>query len=74
MWLIAFHVALIPLGKVLFVSASHQTGLDTRSMTQRLIIVDIKGGKSQARAKARALLDHAGHQAHLVQCGPDEPN
>ena len=34
----------------LFASASHQTGLDTRSMTQRSIKVGIRGGGGQVRA------------------------
>ena len=36
----------------IFVAASHQTGLDTRSMTQTLIKVWIRGGGGWARAKA----------------------
>ena len=31
-------------------------------MNQRSIIVGISGGKGQARAKAQALVDYAGHQ------------
>ena len=46
----------------LFVSASHQTGLDTRSMTRRSIVVGFKGEESRARAKARALLDYTGYR------------
>ena len=46
----------------LFVSASYQTGLVTRSMTRRSIIVGIRGGKGRARAEARTLLDHADHR------------
>ena len=42
----------------IFVTASHQTGLDTRSMTQRSIKVGIRGGGGRARAEARALLDY----------------
>ena len=37
--------------KCIFVSASYQTGLDTRSMT-----VGVRRGEGQARAKARARL------------------
>ena len=48
---------------LIFVSASHQTGLDTRSMTRRSIIVEIRGEESRAQAEARALLDYAGHQS-----------
>ena len=40
------------------VTASHKTGLDTRSMTRRSIIVGFRGGEGQARAEARALLDN----------------
>ena len=53
----------------IFVSASHQTGVDTRSMTQRLIIVGIKGGEGWAWAKAQAQLDYAGHQPTYCNVG-----
>ena len=56
-----------------FVSASHQTRVDTRSMTWRSIIVGIKRGEDQARTVARALLDYAGHRP-TEQYGPDEPS
>ena len=46
----------------LFVTTSHQKGLDTRSMTQRLIIVEIEGRGGRARAETRTLLDYAGHR------------
>ena len=42
----------------IFVSASHQTGLDTRSMTQRSIFEGIRGRDY----RVRALLDIAGHR------------
>ena len=38
----------------------HQTGLDTRSMTRRSIIVGISGGEGQARTEAWALNGFAG--------------
>ena len=43
----------------LFVSASNQTGLDTRSMTRRSVIVGVKGGGGRVRAKTLTLLDYA---------------
>ena len=49
--------------KAVFVSASHQTGLDTRSMTRRSIKVGIRGGGGQARAEARVLVTMT-HLAH----------
>ena len=57
----------------IFVSASHQTGLDTRSMTRRSIIVGIEGRRDRARAD----WNPAGlcwSSALLVQCGPGEPS
>ena len=47
---------------LIFVSASHQIGHDTRPMTRRSIIVEIRGGEGRARAKAQALLDDARHR------------
>ena len=44
-----------------FVSASHQTGLDTRSMTRKSVIVRVEEGGGRARAETRTLLDYAGH-------------
>ena len=41
-------------GGAIFVAASHQTGLDTRSMTRRSTKVGIRGGKG----RTRALLDY----------------
>ena len=49
------------------------TGLHTRSMTQKSIIVGVRGGEGWAQVEARALLDYAGHRP-TVQCGPDEPS
>ena len=53
----------------LFVSASYQTGLDTRSMTRRSIIVGGEGRGGWARAKTWTLLDYACHN-HLPEGGP----
>ena len=61
------------LKKPIFVSASHQTGLDIRLMTRRSIIVGIRGGGGRVGAEARALLDYAGHRP-TMQCGPDKPS
>ena len=46
----------------IFVSASHQTELDTRSMTRRSIIVRFRGEEGRPRASARALPDYVAHQ------------
>ena len=58
---------------LIFVSVSHRTGLDTRSMTWRSIIMEIRVGEGRAWAEAQALLDYAGHWP-TVQCGSDEPS
>ena len=52
----------ITTAQALFVSASHQTGLDTRSMTRRPIIMGIRRGEGQAPAEARALQDNTNHR------------
>ena len=68
-FLLKFHLndssrSLVPVGNCwrskeeIFVTASHQTGLDTRSMTRRSIIVGVRGGKGRGRAEARARLDY----------------
>ena len=54
--------------RLIFVIASHQTGLDTRSMTQRSIIVGM-WGEGQALALARTLLDCADHRPTLYNVG-----
>ena len=56
----------------LFVAASHQTGLDTRSKARRPIKVGIKG---RGRSRTSRDSNPAGlccSSAHLVQCVPDE--
>ena len=58
--------------RVLFVAASHQTGLDTRSKAWRAIKVGIKG---RGRSGTSWDSNPAGlccSSAHLVQCEPDE--
>ena len=45
-----------------FVSASHQTGVNTGSMIQRSIIVGIRGGNVEHEAESRAVLVYPGHQ------------
>ena len=55
----------------LFVSASYQTGLDTRSNTRRSIIVGLREGRGWDRAETRTLLDYAGHH-RPPEGGPPE--
>ena len=55
----------------IFVSASHQTGLDTRSMTQRSIIVGIRRGDNLSGAEAQAQLVYASHRPISCDVGPD---
>ena len=55
----------------IFASASHQTGLDTRSMTRRSIIMGIRGGEGGSRAGLEPYL------SWLIigsLSGPDETN
>ena len=57
----------------LFVSVSHQTGLDSRSFF--FFIVGVSGGWDWAQAETHyALLDVCWSSALLVQGEPDEPN
>ena len=57
----------------IFVSASHLTGLDLRSMSHRSIIVGVwvrwRSGTSRSLSPARLYWS----SGHLVQCGSDEP-
>ena len=48
----------------LFVTASHQTGLNTKSMTRRSILIGVEGKGSRARAETRTPLDYADHHRH----------
>ena len=47
---------------LIFVDASHQIRLDTRSKARRPIKVGIKGGGGRKRAETRTLLVYAAHQ------------
>ena len=42
----------------IFIAASHQTGLDTRSMTRRSIKVGIRGGRARAETRALVTMIH----------------
>ena len=54
----------------IFVTASHQTGLDTTSMTRKSIKVRIRGWEGRARAEARVLPDY--DAAHPPEGGSAE--
>ena len=60
--------------RIVFVTASNQIGLDTRSMARRSIIVGIleRGRLDMSRGSNPAGLYRS--STHLVQCGPDEPS
>ena len=60
------HPPAVSVGMFIFVSASHQTGLDPSSITRRSIIVGSRGGEDRAQSEARALLVYAGHR--FTQC------
>ena len=59
---------------LIFVSASHKTGLETRSMTQRSIIVRIYGRGWSSMSQGLNPAGLCWSSAHFVQCGPDEPS
>ena len=46
---------------MLFVTASDRIVLDTRSITQMVIIMGVEGMGGRARAENKILLDYAGH-------------
>ena len=48
--------------KLIFVTASYQTGLDTPSNDPKVDYSGIRGGEGWALAEAPALLVHAGHR------------
>ena len=55
-----------------FVAASHQTRLDTRSKARRPIKVGIKGRGRSGRSRDSNPACQCCSSAHLVQCEPDE--
>ena len=57
---------------VVFVAASHQTRLDTRSKARRPIKVGIKGRGMSGRSRDSNPACQCCSSAHLVQCEPDE--
>ena len=65
------HPARMPDGPI-FVAASHQTRLDTRSKARRPIKVGIKGRGRSGRSRDSNSACLCCSSAHLVQCGPDE--
>ena len=56
----------------IFVAASHQTRLDTRSKARRPIKVGIKGRGRSGRSRDSNPACLCCSSAHLVQCEPDE--
>ena len=61
-----------PGGCQIFVAASHQTRLDTRSKARRPIKVGIKGRGRSGRSRDSNPACQCCSSAHLVQCEPDE--
>ena len=59
-------------GTIVFVAASHQTRLDTRSKARRPIKVGIKGRGWSGRSRDSNPACLCCSSAHLVQCEPDE--
>ena len=58
----------MPFFRAIFVSASHQTGID-----KRFFYSEGLGRRRSAWVEARALLNVCWSSAHFVQCEPDEP-
>ena len=56
----------------LFVAASHQTGLDTRSKARRPIKVGIKGRGRSGTSRDSNPAGLCCSSAHLAQCEPDK--
>ena len=56
----------------IFVAASHQTRLDTRSKARRPIKVGIKGEGRSGTSRDSNPAGLCGWSAHFVQCEPDE--
>ncbi len=59
-------------GVPIFVAASHQTRLDTRSKARRPIKVGIKGRGRSGTSRDSNPACLCCSSAHLVQCEPDE--
>ena len=55
----------------LFVTATHQTGLDTRPMTKGRLYSGLREGGDRARGETRTLLDYVGHN-RSPESGPTE--
>ena len=58
--------------RIVFVAASHQTRLDTRSKARRPIKVGIKGRGRSGTSRDSNPACQCCSSAHLVQCEPDE--
>ena len=70
-WLI--YLSLPAIGEdLVFVAASHQTRLDTRSKARRPIKVGIKGRGRSGRSRDSNPACLCCSSAHLVQCEPDD--
>ena len=65
-------VPTVKYGGRVFVAASHQTRLDTRSKARRPIKVGIKGRGRSGRSRDSNPACLCCSSAHLVQCEPDE--
>ena len=63
---------LLQLQLPIFVAASHQTRLDTRSKARRPIKVGIKGRGRSGTSQDSNPACQCCSSAHLVQCEPDE--
>ena len=61
-----------PKSAIVFVPASHQTRLDTRSKARRPIKVGIKGRGRSGTSRDSNPACQCCSSAHLVQCEPDE--
>ena len=63
----------VQLVRLIFVTASHQTGLDTRSISHKSIIVEIEGRGRSCRSRDSSTAGLCWLSTHFVQYGPDEP-
>ena len=60
--------------ETIFVSATHQTGLGTRSLTRRSIMMRIYRRWRSGTSRGSSPAGLCWSSAHFVQCGPDEPS